>query len=196
MQTHANTDTKTLATLAILAVMTGVTGCAAQDPVPTEKDKTDDLALTAPSGPPESAPAPAGSASSADYLDNIARLKALRIFEVAPLENRIGETSNCYVSRTAIGVVCIQDVGKHAAEIATAERKLADFTELAERVAADVTRGSTFGPGTNLDAIKNLHLFEVGAFIVDQPESSSCYGFCNPSNQTREAQLEAIKSAL
>ena len=76
------------------------------------------------------------------------------------------------------------------------DQRLADFAALAEKVAATVTSGSTFGPGTDLEAIKALHILQVGEFIVDQPESRSCYGFCNPSNQTRESQLQAIKEAL
>ena len=197
------TNTKTLTTLAMLAVLSSVGGCAAEAPAPpyetTESPMLQGGHLPpAPAPAPRTpvAPAPKAPAAPGDFHDSIARLQALRIFEVRALHNNVGETANCYTAQTIIGVVCIQDVASHAAEIAVAEKKLADFTVLAETVAAKVTEGGLFGPGTNLEALANLHLFEVGAFIVDQPESHSCYGFCGPTNQRREQQLHQIIEAL
>ena len=203
MKTCSNTIAFT--TAVILGAMTGATACAAPTTTASQelpvtggapaKEETPAKAETS-AKPENPANAEPGVAPSAGYLESIARLNALRIFEASPLQDRIGETSNCYVSSTAIGVVCAGDEGKYATEIAAAEKKLADFAALAEKVAATVTSGSAFGPGTDLEAIKALHIFQVGEFIVDQPESRSCYGFCNPSNQTRESQLQAIKEAL
>jgi len=200
-------NTNTLTTLAMLAMMTG---CAAAPPVETEETTESSIMqgghLPAPAPVPAPAPAPAPKTPVApapkapvatnDFHDNIARLQALNIFEVRALHGDVGETGNCYTAQTILGTVCIQDVASHAAEIAVAEKKLADFTVLAETVAAKVTAGGPFGPGTNLQALADLHLFEVGAFIVDQPESHSCYGFCSPSNQKREQQLHQIIEAL
>ena len=201
------TNTKTLTTLAMLAVMSGVAGCAAAPPGEPEETTESPIMqgghlpppAPAPTPAPKKtpvAPAPKAPVATLDFHDNIARLQALRIFEVRALHADVGETSNCYTAQTILGTVCIQDVASHAAEIAIAEKKLADFTVLAETVAAKVTAGGPFGPGTNLEALANLHLFEVGAFIVDQPESHSCYGFCSPSNQKREQQLHQIIEAL
>lgn len=200
-----HTNTKTLSTLAILAMMSGIAGCAGA--APSEPGEATESSImqggqrppppaTAPTPKTPVAPTPKAPAATTDFQENIARLRALRIFEVSALQSNVGETGNCYIAQTVIGVVCVQDVASHAAEIAVAEKKLADFTVLAETEAAKVAKGGPFGPGTNLEALKNLHLFEVGAFIVDQPESHSCYGFCSPSNQKREQQLHKIIEAL
>ena len=202
MKTCSNTIAFTTAVM--LGAMTGTAACAAPTSTASDQFEVVEGAPAKEEAPakaetPAKADTPAKAepvAPSADYRESIARLNALRIFEASPLQDRIGETSNCYVSSTAIGLVCVGDEGKYATEIAAAEKKLSDFTALAEKVAATVTSGSAFGPGTDLEAIKALHIFEVGEFIVDQPESRSCYGFCNPSNQTRESQLQAIKEAL
>lgn len=202
MTTHPNHKTST--TLAILAVMSGVAGCAEPTPVVGKDTKQVSAAgehdTKAPDVKTPAAQTPAEPGRpptvTGDFFENIQRMRALRIFELDPLSDRISETSNCYATQTIIGIVCPQDLDKHAEAIAAAEKKLADFTVLAETAAASAGPGGPFGPGTDLTAIKELHLFKVGEFIVDQPESATCYGFCNPTNQAREAQLAAIKEAL
>ena len=193
------TNLNTVAALAIVAVTTGITGCAAQaDPQLSEQALTN-----------EAASIPTAKAASAPYLDSIARLQALHVVEFRPLAERAAETGNCYaqdLATTSIGKICVQDIPAHAAELAAADKKLADFVVLAEKAVAEAaaivaaTEGLNPGyglyPDTNLDALKSLKVFEVGSFIVDAPESYSCYGLCNPCNQTRAFELEAIRKAL
>ena len=125
-------------------------------------------------------------------MENIERLRALRIFEVAPIQDRIREEASCYRDLTAIGWVCFEDLEERAEEIAVAEERIATLADLAEKAVAD-TRDPGFGAAPNsLQALRDLHIVEVGDFILDLPESYSCYGMCNPSNQARTAQLERI----
>jgi hypothetical protein len=192
--------TKAIATLSMLAAMTGgITGCAATSE--GAEGSAEALTTEAPCTSTENPPAKplTAEAVSAPYLESIARLKALKIFEVSPLRDSSHESGNCYASdiaQTAIGPICVQDVPKLAKEIAAADKKLANVVALAEKVAAKNQQGFGGSPPSNLDALKNLHVFEVGGFIEEAPESYTCYGMCNPSNIKRSLQLEEILDAL
>src|SRR5689334_14312508 len=106
--------------LTFIATMTAV-GCAA----PTDgTNEATEAAI-------HSAAAPSHSVE-----ENLARLRALEIFEVGHFLNHIPEAANCYGGPTMVGIPCPDHEQEFADAKAASEKRLAEFTDRAERLAA------------------------------------------------------------
>ncbi len=204
---------KTMKALTTVAALAVIGGCSANelssgggaDGAHVPAPRSDETAA-----PPDSGarPGPGGKAAAKaagaraptlSVEDNLARLRALRIFDVGQMENQIPEDANCYGSPTSISYACTGHEKEFNEGKAAAEKRLSEFTVAAESAVArtpDAKSGPFGNGGANLDAnleiLRNLHIVEVGALILDLPESATCYGFCQASNETRALQVMTL----
>lgn len=178
-----NKTTKAASTLAALATLAGCT--AETGVIPSEAPALDTTEIVAPAAPAHT------------VAENLARLRALDVFEVGAMENQIPADANCYGGPFALGFACPGKEATFAHGKAKAERRLEAFANRAERAVAATpsVAWAGFPGGNDLQALRDLHVVEVGELIVSQPETSSCYGFCNATNATRVARLGAIAKA-
>jgi hypothetical protein len=187
----------------------GLAGCGAHatEPAPTPSRGPSGTAEVEP------APAPTDNGSSPSQPDpspavvaideNLARLRALDVFEVGELIVEMPtEALNCYGTKPCAG----SEPAVAAARTNAAERLVA-FTD--NVVAAAATPYDSYACDANidvnLDALRSLRVVEVGSFIRSEPVNSSfCYNLpcqsdidaANAANHARAAKLESITVAL
>jgi hypothetical protein len=145
--------------------------------------------------------------STSALSENIARLRALRVFHAAPIQDSVPEAAVCYrfgPTQTSIGLICPEMLSYYEGEIAAGDRRLAAFVGAAEAAAA-LPDAIVASDGTNLNSeqvardlatLRSLHIVDVGNFILDDPEGSTCYQtFCERSDAVRAGKLHDIVKA-
>jgi hypothetical protein len=131
--------------------------------------------------------------------ENLARLRALEIFEVGDLIVEMPtEALNCYGPKPCAG----SESAVLAARASAAER-LVTFTDRVIVAAATPydSYACVANIDVNLDALRTLRVVDVGAFILSEPQNSAnCYNLpcqsdidaANAENHDRAAKLESI----
>lgn len=190
--------------------LAGLAGCGAHvtEPAPTPSRGPSGTAGVepTPSSPTENGAQPTTvdqTQAVAAIDENLARLRALDIFEVGDLIVEMPtEALNCYGPKPCAG----SEPAVAAARSAAAERLIA-FTD--NVVAAAATPYDSYACDANidvnLDALRSLRVVEVVSFIQSEPANSSfCYNLpcqsdidaANQANHTRAAKLESITVSL
>jgi len=187
---------KSLSTIAMVSVLAA---CSSQPSTP------------APQTPPQTAQQPGAPAASPgsqpatqtiDVDANLARLRALNVFQVNGLIEAIPEEANCY------NLACPGKEKEFSDAKAAAASKLAVFTDAVVKAAALPAATEDTGAdaiATNLSALRALQVVSVGELIVEQPKTSpNCYGLVCPgdqeaaddANHARAGKLANIAHAL
>lgn len=187
----------------------GLAGCGAHaaEPAPTPSRGPSGTAEVEPTpAPKENGAAPAAEDSTAAVAaidENLARLRALDVFEVGELIVEMPtEALNCYGAKPCAG----SEPAVAAARAAAAERLVA-FTDNVVAAAANPSDNYACDANVdvNLDALRSLRVVEVGSFIRSEPVNNGfCYNLpcqsdidaANATNHTRAAKLESIAIAL
>lgn len=150
-----------------------------------------------------SSPQPAateGTVALEQVDENLARLRALNVFEVGDLIVKLpAEATNCYG-------ICpgFEDAAQTAR--AEAAQRLANLVDTAARAAATPYSGyaCTERVDANLEALRSLEVVGVGAFLRILPDNNPlCYNTpcpddvdaANVKNEARAAELESIAIA-
>jgi hypothetical protein len=177
----------------------GPSNPVAADPIPNTP--TTNGANPAPENATSAAPDPAAALAAID--ENLARLRALDVFEVGDLVVQMpAEALNCYGPKPCAG----SESAVAGARAAAAER-LVTFTDAVVKAAAspDDSYACEAHIDTNLDALRTLRVVEIGNLISSQPQNNeSCYNLpcqsdidaANQANHARAAKLENIAIAL
>jgi hypothetical protein len=188
----------------------GLAGCGAHaaEPAPTPSRGPSGTAEVepTPAAPTANGPAPSTPESTAAVVaidENLARLRALDVFEVGELIVEMpAEALNCYGPKPCAG----SEPAVAAARTTAAERLVA-FTESVVAAAAKPydSYACDANIDVNLEALRSLRVVEVGSFIRSEPVNSAfCYNLpcqsdidaANTTNHTRAAKLESIAIAL
>lgn len=173
----------------------GPSGTATVDPAPSPSTKNGESPV------PQETADPNAAVAAID--ENLARLRALDVFEVGDLIVQMpNEALNCYGPKPCAG----SEPAVAAARVAAAER-LVTFTDGVSKAAASPSDDYACEANiqVNLDALRSLQVVDIGNIIVSQPLNTGfCYGnpcpadidAANQANHARAAKLESIATTL
>jgi hypothetical protein len=169
-----------------LAVI-GLLGCSAHVDAPkatNSQARVEPVVVAAAPAPAAAAPA----TQTADVATNVAKLRALQIFEVGDVIVHAPQSGNCY------GFPCSADV---AAAKAKAAERLDAFTNKAVTAAALPPAQGVTSVQANamLDELRALDVVTIGDLLVASPKNNpNCYNVPCPEDREAAAATNAVRA--
>jgi len=146
------------------------------------------LGCTVQTEPAAAAPPAAAPAQTADVATNLAKLRALQIFEVGDVIVRTPQSGNCY------GFPCASDI---EAAKAKAAARLRDFTNKTVTAAASPPAQGVTEAQANamLEQLRALDVVTIGKLLVEAPKNNpNCYNVPCPADKEAAAKINAARA--